>query len=174
MFVVVAAIVSGTVEVAARRARAAERAAAQAETLSALAGGDLDQSEALKDVLEHARRTFRMDVGGAAGARPRHRLLARGGARRLGAEGQEAPLRFDVPVNPHLRLVGRGPALFAEDRRVLQAFAAAAETAYDARRLNEQAREATALADVDRQSDRAAGRGRARPAHAARRASRRA
>jgi two-component system sensor histidine kinase KdpD len=65
--------------------------------------------------------------------------------------GQEAPLRFDIPINPHLRLLGRGPALFAEDRRVLQAFAAAAETAYEARRLTGQAREATALADADRQ-----------------------
>jgi two-component system sensor histidine kinase KdpD len=151
VFVVVAAIVSGAVELAARRARAAERAAAQAETLSALAGGDLDQSEALKDVLEHARRTFRMesvalrvrDRGTDSWREVEHAGWA--------PKGQEAPLRFDVPVNPQLRLVGRGPALFAEDRRVLQAFAAAAETAYDARRLTEQAREATTLADVDRQ-----------------------
>jgi two-component system, OmpR family, sensor histidine kinase KdpD len=151
VFFVVAAIVSGAVELAARRARAAERAAAQAETLSALAGGDLDEAEALKDVLEHARRTFRMESVAL-------KALERGTGEWRDVEhagwapkGQEAPLRFDLAVNPHLRLVGRGPALFAEDRRVLQAFGAAAETAYDARRLTEQAREATALADVDRQ-----------------------
>ncbi len=39
-----------------------------------------------------------------------------------------------------LRLVGRGPALFAEDQRVLQAFAAAAQTAYEGRQLSAQAR----------------------------------
>ena len=50
-----------------------------------------------------------------------------------------------------LRLVGRGPALFAEDQRVLQAFAAAAQTAYEGRRLSEKAREAGELATVDRQ-----------------------
>src|SRR5215210_2434308 len=47
--------------------------------------------------------------------------------------------------------MGRGPALFAEDQRVLQAFAAAAETAYEGRRLSERAQEARDLADVDRQ-----------------------
>jgi two-component system sensor histidine kinase KdpD len=48
-------------------------------------------------------------------------------------------------------LVGRGPALFAADQRVLGAFAAAVETAFEGRRLSEQAREARTLADVDRQ-----------------------
>jgi two-component system sensor histidine kinase KdpD len=65
--------------------------------------------------------------------------------------GQEAPLRFDVPLGNELRLIGRGPPQFAEDRRVLQAFAAASETAFEARRLNERARRATELAVVDRQ-----------------------
>jgi K+-sensing histidine kinase KdpD len=65
--------------------------------------------------------------------------------------GKEAPMRFDVPINPDLRLVGRGPAMFAEDQRVLQAFAAAAETAFEGRRLTEQASQAQSLAMVDRQ-----------------------
>jgi K+-sensing histidine kinase KdpD len=47
--------------------------------------------------------------------------------------------------------VGRGPALFAEDQRVLQAFAAAAETAFEGRRLTAQAQHADELAEVDRQ-----------------------
>ena len=49
-----------------------------------------------------------------------------GRASGLGPPGEEAPLRFDLPIGRDLRLVGRGPALFAEDQRVLQAFAAAA------------------------------------------------
>jgi two-component system sensor histidine kinase KdpD len=65
--------------------------------------------------------------------------------------GQEAPLRFDVPVGPHLRMLGRGPALFAEDQRVLEAFAGAAATAYEGRVLAGEAEEARALATVDKQ-----------------------
>jgi K+-sensing histidine kinase KdpD len=151
VFVVVAAVVSGTVEIAARRARAAEKASAQAETLSALAGADLDEHETLRGVLSQARTTFAMqsvvlkvrdhtsgdwsDVEQAGWAAP----------------GNEAPVRFDVPISPDLRLVGRGPAMFAEDQRVLQAFAAAAQTAFEGRRLTEQASQARTLATVDRQ-----------------------
>ncbi len=55
------------------------------------------------------------------------------------------------PIGSHLRLVGRGPALFAEDRRVLEAFAAAARTAYEGQVLSGEAQEARTLATVDRQ-----------------------
>ena len=151
VFVAVASVVSGAVELAARRARAAEQASAQAETLSALAGSDLDEASTLKDVLARARTTFNMESV-VLKARERHgeawRDVERSG---WGPEGREAPLRFDVAINPRLRLIGRGPALFAEDQRVLGAFAAAAETAYAGRRLSAQAREAENLAVVDRQ-----------------------
>jgi two-component system, OmpR family, sensor histidine kinase KdpD len=151
VFVVVAVVVSGAVEVAARRARAAEKASAQAETLSTLAGADLDEHETLRGVLDQARRTFAMQsvvlmvrdhVSGdwsdveQSGWAP---------------AGKEAPMRFDVPINPDLRLVGRGPAMFAEDQRVLQAFAGAAQTAFEGRRLTEEASRAQSLATVDRQ-----------------------
>jgi two-component system sensor histidine kinase KdpD len=149
VFVAVAAIVSGAVELAGRRARAAERAAAEAETLSALAGADLDEARTLHGILDRARRTLEMESV---------TLLARDGddwhaIEHAGwvPEGRETTLRFDLPIRSDLRLQGRGPALFAEDQRVLQAFAAAAETAYDGRRLAEQAREARSLATVDRQ-----------------------
>jgi two-component system sensor histidine kinase KdpD len=151
VFVLVAAVVSGAVELAARRARAAEQAAAQAETLSALAGSDLDEAETLKEVLAHARRTFGME---SVVLKERDRATdSWHDVEHVGwaPKGQEAPLRFDLPINPNLRLVGRGPAIFAEDRRVLEAFAAAAETAHEGRRLTEQAKEASALANVDRQ-----------------------
>src|SRR4051812_12349548 len=61
VFLAVAAVVSGAVEVAVRRTRAAEQSAAQAETLSALAGAHLDDASTLADVLERARATFRME-----------------------------------------------------------------------------------------------------------------
>jgi K+-sensing histidine kinase KdpD len=151
VFVVVAVVVSGALEIAARRARTAEQASAQAETLSVLAGADLDDHESLRGVLNQARKTFAMqsvvlkvrdhmsgdwsDVEQAGWAPP----------------GNEAPMRFDVPISPDLRLIGRGPAMFAEDQRVLQAFAAAAQTAFEGRRLTEEASQARSLATVDRQ-----------------------
>jgi two-component system, OmpR family, sensor histidine kinase KdpD len=151
VFVVVAAIVSGALELATRRARAAELAAAQAETLSALAGTDLDEAETLKGILERARQTFAME---SVVLKERDRATDTWTAVEHAGwapEGKEAALRFDLPITPRLRLLGRGPALFAEDQRVLGAFAAAAQTAYEGRRLTAQARQARTLEGVDRQ-----------------------
>lgn len=148
VFLAVAGTVSLAVELASRRARAAEQAREQAETLSALAGADLDRSETLRGILERARQTFGMES-----VVLKARDDADGSwhdAERAGW-GTEEPLRFDVPVGTGLRLVGRGPALFAEDQRVLHAFAAAAQTAYAGRRLTAAARNAETLAVVDRQ-----------------------
>jgi two-component system sensor histidine kinase KdpD len=151
VFVVVAAVVSGAVEVATRRARAAQQAAAEAETLSALAGADLGQDETLRDVLKRARETFKMEsVVLKRRDRPTDVWVDVEQAG-WGPPGSEAPLQFDIPISPDLRLLGRGPELFAEDHRVLQAFAAAAQTAFEGRRLSEEAREARSLANVDRQ-----------------------
>jgi K+-sensing histidine kinase KdpD len=151
VFVAVAAIVSGAMELAARQGRAAAHASAQADTLSALAGADLDEAETLRGVLAKARETFNME---SVALKLRDRET---GAWTdveevgWGPPGKEAPLRFDVPIGADLRMVGRGPALFAEDQRVLHAFAAAAQTAYDGRRLTREVEAAKVLATVDRQ-----------------------
>ena len=151
LFVVVAALVSGAIELAVRQAHAAERAREEAETMSAIAGPDLEAEGSLREVLQRARETFRMESVGL-------RARRRGSGEWVEVEhvgwappGEEAPLRFDVPIGPHLRLVGRGPALFAEDRRVLEAFAAAARTAYEGQVLSGEAEEARTLATVDQQ-----------------------
>jgi two-component system sensor histidine kinase KdpD len=151
VFVVVAGLVSGAVEVATRRAHAAQIAAAQAETLSALAGTELDEAETLKGILERARRTFAMEsvvLKERDKATDTWNEVEQAG---WAPAGQEAPLRFDLPITSRLRLLGRGPALFAEDHRMLEAFAGAAQTAYEGRRLTAQARQARTLASVDRQ-----------------------
>jgi two-component system sensor histidine kinase KdpD len=151
VFLVVAIIVSGALDLATRRARTARQAVAQAETLSALAGGDLDEPSSLKDVIHRARDTFQMEsVALLERDRPDEPWVEveRSGWAR---PGEEAPLQFDLPISPRLRLIGRGPALFAEDQRVLSAFAAAAETAYEGRRLSAGARAAQALAETGRQ-----------------------
>ena len=151
LFVVVAAMVSAAIELAVRQAHAAERAREEAETMSAIAGPDLEAKGSLREVLQRARETFRMESVGL-------RVRRRGSGEWVEVEhvgwappGEEAALRFDVPIGSHLRLVGRGPALFAEDRRVLEAFAAAARTAYEGQVLSGEAEEARTLATVDQQ-----------------------
>jgi two-component system sensor histidine kinase KdpD len=151
VFVVVAATVSIAVEIAGRRVRAAEQARAEAETLSTLAGADLEEEKTLHGVLSSAREAFGMESVAL-------KVRSRGSGEWSEAEhagwapvGAEAPLRFDVPIGSDLRLVGRGPALFAEDQRVLHAFAAAAQTAYEGRELSGRAMEAETLATVDQQ-----------------------
>jgi K+-sensing histidine kinase KdpD len=151
VFVAVATVVSGAVEIAARRARAAEQAGAQAEMLSGLAGGDPEQLDSLRGVLTTARDTFNMESVAL-------KIRDRGTDAWTDVEtvgwappGKEAPLRFDVPVGNAMRMVGRGPALFAEDQRVLRALAGAAQSAYETLQLSEQAKEAKTLATVDRQ-----------------------
>jgi K+-sensing histidine kinase KdpD len=150
VFVFVALVVSGAVEVATRRARAARHAAREAETLSALAGADFDERDALHAVLERARRTFGME---SVVLKARERASGEwvdAESAGWGPTGEEEPLRFDVAVGA-VRLVGRGPELFAEDQRVLRAFAAAAQTAYEGRKLSTRAGEARDLAVMDRQ-----------------------
>jgi two-component system sensor histidine kinase KdpD len=151
IFVVVAAAVSGAVELAVRRARAAERARFEAETMSALTGPELEGVESVREIVRRARETFGMESVTL-------KARVRGTGEWIDVEhsgwapeGEEAQLRFDLPAGPDVRLVGRGPALFAEDRRVLEAFAAAGRTAYEGSRLSGRAARADALADVDRQ-----------------------
>ena len=151
VFLLVAGVVSGAVELAARRARAAERARNEAETLSALAGGDVGEPDALRDVLGRARNAFGMESVALKARDPETGEWEEVDQVGWGLEGNEAPLRFDVPIGRNLRLVGRGPALFAEDQRVLHAFASAAQTAYAGRRLSAKAREAGELEAADRQ-----------------------
>ena len=151
VFLIVAVVVSWAVEAAARRARAAEAAARQAETLSDLARSDFEERDTLRQVLERARSTFGMESVTLSARQ--HPSVEWVDVENSGwaPPGEEAPLRFDVPIGTELRLIGRGPALFAEDQRVLQAFAAAAQTAYEGHRLSERAGEARELAAADRQ-----------------------
>lgn len=151
VFVLVAAVVSGAVEFAARRARSAEQARAEAETLSALAGPALDETTTIHAILTAARETFGMEsvvLKARDRASGEWEIVEQAG---WSVPGAEAALQFDVPINPHLRLIGRGPAIFAEDQRVLHAFGSAIQTAYEGRRLSEAAREGRNLATVDRQ-----------------------
>ncbi len=151
VFAAVAGLVSGAVELAVRRARVAERAREEAETMSALAGAELSDRDSLHAILERARETFGMESVTLKVRPPGASDWRDAGHAGWAPAGDESSLRFDVAAGPRVRMVGRGPALFAEDQRVLEAFAAAARTAYEGGVLSGEAEEARTLATVDQQ-----------------------
>ena len=149
-FLAVAAMVSSVVDLAARRTRTAARAAAEAETLSALAHNVLRGEQALPALLERLRETFGMrSVTLLTRAEP-HRGWEI--AATTGGEPCRTPTDSDteVPVGDDIVLALRGRALAAEDRRLIGAFAALAAVALDRRRLTEAAAAAAPLAEADR------------------------
>jgi two-component system sensor histidine kinase KdpD len=164
VFVAVAAMVSRVVDVAARRTTEAARAAAEAETLSTLAGSVLRGESALPALLERVRETFGMtsatllERGLSAGpSAPLERDVPndrRGWhvVASAGGDPCERPEKGDieVPIEEDLALVLVGRTLAAADRRVLGAFAAQAAVALRQRRLAEAAASAAPLAAADR------------------------
>ncbi|MGZ4667984.1 MAG: sensor histidine kinase [Blastococcus sp.] len=148
VYLTVALVVSATVDVAARRTAEAARARAEAEALSALAGGSLAEDRTLPDVLLQVRTVF-----GMREAALRERTSA--GWRDVELSSAD-PVPTDdevervVPAGPDLALVVRGPELFAADLRVLHSFAETAATALQGRRLAQRAAEAAQLEAADR------------------------
>jgi two-component system sensor histidine kinase KdpD len=136
VYLAVAVSVSLVVDLAARRTAEAARAKAEAEALSSVAGASLAEQETLPAVLERVRTVF-----GASQVTLEDELGVV-----LAAVGEPGPDESEqrLPAG-RAQLVVRGPALFAEDRRVLAAFAEAAATALAGRRLAEQAATAEAV-----------------------------
>ncbi len=95
VFLIVAAVVSWAVEAAARRARAAESAAQQAETLSGLAQSDFEKRGDATAGTRTSQEHVRHGAGHAQRPGAPLRQLGRRGERRLGAarRGGAAPLR---------------------------------------------------------------------------------
>jgi two-component system sensor histidine kinase KdpD len=143
----VAFAVSWVVDLAARRTADADRARAEAEALSGLAGASLAEHRTLSDLLAEARRVFGMREAallerneGTWGVVE----VSRGGA----PESDEREIC--VPAGDGVMLRVRGPQLFAADRRVLTSFAEATAGALVARRLAERVAEAAQLEAADR------------------------
>ncbi|MGF7238904.1 MAG: DUF4118 domain-containing protein [Frankia sp.] len=172
VFLATAAMVSSLVDVAARRTSEAARAAAEAQTLSTLAGSVLRGQQALPALLEQVRETFAMssvallERGPGQGSDPaavpvpgpaadREPGADRHGWHAVGSVGPDPCRRpgegdTEVPVGEDLALVLRGRTLPAADRRILAAFAAQAAGALEQRRLAAAAAEAGPLAEADR------------------------
>ncbi len=134
VFSLVAVTVAAIVDRSLRWSRRAANAAAEAETLSALAGNILRGDQAVAALLDHTRATFGMESA---------RLVVRGEP--AGAGGAET-----VPVGEDHLLVLRGRQLAASERRVLTAFAAHLTAALERARLAEAAAEIEPVKAADR------------------------
>ena len=162
VFVLVAALVSSVVDLAARRTRQAARATAEAETLGTLAGSVLRGETALPALLERVREAFGL-TSVTLLERVRHSETGRGVTARgpndewtvvaSAGDGRcERPQDADteVPAGDTLLLALRGRPLHAEDQRVIGAFAAQAAVILERHRLSEAAAAAVPLAEGDR------------------------
>ncbi|MHA3704024.1 ATP-binding protein [Jatrophihabitans sp. YIM 134969] len=162
VFVVVAALVSRVVDLAARRTVEAARSNAEAETLSTLAGSLLRGEQALDALLDRVRETFAVSsvtllrrTGDAPGSGGASTGAMRGEWTCLASVGDDPCMTpesgdTEVPVGDDLALVLRGRRLAAEDQRVLVAFATQVAVAYRQRRLAEAAEAVAPLAAADR------------------------
>ncbi|MER6507561.1 DUF4118 domain-containing protein [Nonomuraea sp. NPDC001636] len=160
IFVLVAAMVSTVVDLAARRSREAARSRADAEVLSTLAGHVLRGESAVASLLGRLRETFgltavtlleRDDPSGD------WRIVATSGGPPITTPPATTPNHAGpdggsdvVTIDDRLVLATRGRLLDASDRRVLEAFAAEAAVALRQERLREAAERAEPLAEADR------------------------
>jgi len=133
IFTLVAVVVSLLVDIAARRAREATRARAEATALSDIARVLLDSDRPLERVVDQIRAVLQLRSVA---------LLRRGDGGWIveAASGTHAPTTPDdgtdtVDVPPDHVLAIDGPQTLADDRRVLAAFAAQATVALESRTL---------------------------------------
>ena len=163
VFILVAALVSSVVDLAARRTRQAARAAAESQTLGTLAGSVLRGETAVPAILERVRETFgltsvtllekQVRSGGApAGAGSRGpgdewTVVASAGPIACGRP-EDADTEF--PAGDTLVLAVTGRPLRVEDQRIVGAFAAQAAVLLERSRLEAAAAIAGPLAEADR------------------------
>ena len=147
VFILVAALVSSAVDLAARRSREASRAAAESRTMANLAGTVLGGEGALGEMLERVRETFGLTSAS---------LLEKVGDEWtvLAAAGPTCARPDDadttVPTGDGLVLALRGQSLQAEDQRLMGAFAAQVAVVRDRIRLSEAAAAAAPLAEANK------------------------
>ena len=160
VFALVAATVASVVDGAARQTRRAARAAAEAQTLSVLAGSVLRGHDAIPALLERSRETFGMVSATLLTTTDRthsdpttqsdpQRWVTLGVA---GTPPCRCPAEADVtvPVGPDAVLALRGRILPAADQRVLTAFAAHTAVALERDQLTQQAAQAEPAIAADR------------------------
>ncbi|MGW7236226.1 ATP-binding protein [Streptomyces sp. NPDC054804] len=132
VFAVVAATVAGVVDRSLRLSRRAARAAAEAETMSSLAGSIVRGGQTIPALLERTRETFGMDSAVLVDEPP---------------DGADVTI---VPAGPGNYLILRGRTPSASERRVLGAFAAHVGSAVERARLAQAAAEVEPVRAADR------------------------
>jgi two-component system sensor histidine kinase KdpD len=154
IFVAVAGLVSMVVSQSTRRSVDVARARTEAEALARIAGGLMGEDDPLLDMVSHVRSTFGFD--GVSVLRREEAAGAGGSGDSWGiieATGSQIPLDprdgESMPLSEGAVLVMKGGVLTADDRRVLQVFAAQLDSALERRRLRSQAAEASAMAEAD-------------------------
>ncbi|MCW2761547.1 MAG: sensor histidine kinase KdpD [Marmoricola sp.] len=147
VFVLVATLVSSTVDLAARHTRQAARAAAESRTLANLAGSVLGGADALDQMLERVRETFAL-TSVTLFEHDENQWTP------VASAGQpiERPSDADTEVaaGDGLVLAMQGRPLRAEDQRLVGAFAAQAAVVLDHIRLSRAAAEAAPLAEANK------------------------
>jgi K+-sensing histidine kinase KdpD len=144
VFVMVAATVSVTVDLAITSRVSAARSSTEAEIVSRFTSRPVNDAS-VHDVLEQVRVTFgRTSVELIRDLNGRPQL-----AGRVGPPASGRP-SISVAAGGGMRLVADGDELFAEDRRLLSRLAATAARAWEASELAREAAEARDLAEVDR------------------------
>jgi two-component system sensor histidine kinase KdpD len=144
IFVIVAALVSLVVDQAARRARIAARASAEAEVLVAVAGGVLQGGDVLQALVSRLRESFGMTSV----------LLKQGdetvAITRDPEAGRANDAQTTMPVGEHAAIELIGRPLEPTDRRILGAFVSQLAAALLQRQLATEAADAKPLAQADK------------------------
>jgi K+-sensing histidine kinase KdpD len=144
VFVVVAGLVSITVDIGARDRVSAERNRMEARLLSQLTSSEIGTAT-VEGVLRHIRDLFEL---------PRVELVSPSEAEStlLAAVGEthEATPSITIRTDSELLLLGYGPERFAQDSRLLRTLAESAARAWQEHRLAAEAARAEQLAATDR------------------------
>jgi K+-sensing histidine kinase KdpD len=142
VFIVAAGLVSVTVELGARNRGTAERTRTESRLISKLSSAEIGEAS-LVAVLEQVRGLFGMSTVALVDPRGDSPLAL------VGPPPSERPT-LTVPATNGLELLGYGPEVFAEDRRLLEVLAAMASRAWQGQHLAERAAQAHQLAETDR------------------------
>jgi two-component system, OmpR family, sensor histidine kinase KdpD len=147
-FVVVAAVVSGLVDRAARLRAESQRGRAEAEALARLAGWLLSDDDPLPGLVEHVRTTFGLEAVSVLRRGDEQSWIVEATA---GAEPPATPEAGTeaIDLGEDASLVIRGARLPAEARRILTAFVAQLSLAVRTRTLAREAEDAAELIEVN-------------------------
>ncbi|WP_374461098.1 ATP-binding protein [Microbacterium sp.] len=147
LYVIIAILVSLIVDQAARRARTAQRATAEAELLAAVAGNVLRGDNAVLALVSRTREAF-----GLSGVRlltPSGEVLASDGEPVPDGRATTIPVGVASGGGPRAVLELNGEPIAGPERRLLDAIVAQLAAAIEHTDLRATAREAEALAETD-------------------------